>query len=99
VANIWAEFQTQRGNKKMSMKTKLTVNVETFTVPNALKVSVSAEILTMPLTEIDPEVLSELCNFFRKEVFQKAGKRDPLEDGPETTPVIDNRDNRKGPRY
>lgn len=82
----------------MSMKTKLTVNVETFTVPNSLKVSVSAEILTMPLSEIDPEVLSELCNFFRKEVFQKAGKTDPAQESEPQTPT-DNKDNRRGPRY
>lgn len=29
------------------------------------------------LSEVDPMVLSELCDMFRAEIFKKAGKRDP----------------------
>ena len=29
------------------------------------------------ISELDPEVLSKLCDQFRKDIFKKAGKADP----------------------
>ena len=32
---------------------------------------------TFPMSELEPEVLAEMCDDFRKTVFKKAGKADP----------------------
>ena len=64
---------------------KISIEIEPFTTPNFVrqkgKISERQngfiESITYKLDEIEAEVLSELCDEFRREVFSKAGKTDP----------------------
>lgn len=57
-----------------------------FTVPNFVlldkpeskpKRNTVVSLPAMPLSEVEPDELSSMCHAFRKEVFRRAGKKDP----------------------
>lgn len=64
---------------------KISLNVRPFTIPNSVILEVPAgrrqdgigEPTSLPISEVDPEVLSGLCDEFRASVFERAGKVDP----------------------
>lgn len=66
------------------MSTK-TVNLQPFRVPNFVIQDAPArprqegftESPKYALSELEPETLAELCDDFRRSVFEKAGKDDP----------------------
>jgi hypothetical protein len=66
---------------------KMEFKLMPFIVPNFVSVSMPAGkredgIKTLPslaLHELEPDVLSGLCDEFRKDVFAKAMKKDPKE--------------------
>ena len=61
------------------------IKLKSFTVPNfVIAVGVPQERQEgwqeepkFSLSELEPEVLAEMCDDFRKAVFEKAGKADP----------------------
>lgn len=61
------------------------IKLKSFTVPNfVIAVGVPREPQEgwqeepkFPLSELEPEVLAEMCDDFRRAVFEKAGKADP----------------------
>lgn len=71
------------------MKAVLKVELQPFKVPNfvlaAQKRGVRAEGVTgetsYPLSDLDVETLEALCDEFRMEVFMKAGKEPPPQQG------------------
>jgi len=56
------------------------VSVKPFPTPNfcLVKLGVSAEEISIPLDEMSDLALSNLCDEFRKKVFEKAKKQDPM---------------------
>jgi hypothetical protein len=63
------------------MKAVVELELEPFTIPNFVRVKSnvpgSEEMVAFPLSVIDPRGLERLCDQFRTEVFQKAGKSPP----------------------
>lgn len=70
------------------MKAVIEIELQPFTVPNFVlpveKVGKREdgfkESRSFPLSEIDAITLSAMCYEFRREVFRKAGKDQPIED-------------------
>jgi hypothetical protein len=50
------------------------INFRPFSVPNYVLSKIANPI---PISELDAEELSKLCDKFREEIFRKAGKTDP----------------------
>lgn len=79
--NIYVALEEKRGKKMSSVK----INLKPFNVPNfvlpifrtGLRQDGLKEISGFPLSEIEPETLSDMCDEFRKSIFEKAGKKDP----------------------
>lgn len=67
------------------MSTSILVSLRPWTVPNFASIEMPPrprqdgphEAPSLPLAEIPAVALSDLCDDFRREVFRKAGKRDP----------------------
>ena len=67
------------------MKVHIEIKLKPFTTPNYVLVDESAkpkdqgfsESKKFSLSELDAATLSSLCDEFRREVFKKAGKREP----------------------
>jgi len=67
------------------MRATLQVELQPFLVPNfvravgkvGLKQDGLQELPGYPLSDLDAETLSRLCDDFRDEVFKKAGKQQP----------------------
>ena len=67
------------------MKTKIEVNLHPIETPNYVTAETSpgkrqdgfVERPRYKLSELSEQVLSQLCNEFRAEIFKKAGKDDP----------------------
>lgn len=72
------------------MRTTFDVSVKPFTVPPTVQVVAttlkSVSINELDFNEIDPDVLSDMVDNFRKEVFTLAGKPDPKVRKPRTSP-------------
>lgn len=69
------------------MKAKIDIELEPFAIPHFVRQSENqrapgAELAVFPLSAIDAEAIEGLCDQFRKDVFAKAGKRDPDFDRP-----------------
>ena len=69
------------------MKAKLNMELQPFTTPNFVRLAVEAgdaskEGYPVAIKDLDAETLEALCDQFRKELFAKAGKRDPDLDRP-----------------
>jgi hypothetical protein len=69
------------------MKADIQIELEPFSTPNFVRqTNVSllpgAEPGCFPLSALSAEALDRLCDQFRAEVFEKAGKRDPGLDRP-----------------
>lgn len=64
---------------EMTMKLKpwLVPNFVTSEMPPGQRQDGFREAPTWPLSEIPADVLAEMCDDFRAEVFRKAGKTDP----------------------
>ena len=65
-----------------SKPVKIEVSVRPFGVPNyvlyeGIKTPSSTETPKSHLSEVSEEVLSQLCDQFRENVFLNAGKKDP----------------------
>jgi hypothetical protein len=59
---------------------KIQVEVNAWQTPNLVTLKTQEgwkETPSIPLAEVDADVLSMLCDDFRAEVFRKAGKPDP----------------------
>lgn len=64
---------------------KIEIKLQPFTTPNFVIAQVPpqprehgfAQAPSFPLSEVDADSLSVMCDEFRAEVFKKAGKRDP----------------------
>ena len=54
----------------------MNIKLKPFLVPNFLRSADDREIC-FPLKSASPEELSELCDQFRKWIFEKAEKKDP----------------------
>ena len=63
---------------------KIEVKLKPFTVPNfALAETKTSEAPpSFPLADLSVEALDELCTRFRRDVFNKVGRRDPDLDRP-----------------
>lgn len=72
------------------MKASIEVELRPFTVPNyvltvqppRLKQEGIVETPKLSLSDLDSLTLERLCNDFREEVFTKAGKSRPPQEGP-----------------
>lgn len=62
------------------MKATLQVELQPFQTPNFVR-AVGQELPCYPLSELDSVTLEKLCDQFRAEVFQKAGKEQPPRQG------------------
>lgn len=63
---------------KIKLKPFLTPNFALMeSPPRSRQEGFNAERNTVPLSELSVEALDELCQEFRANVFQKAGKSDP----------------------
>jgi hypothetical protein len=67
----------------MAITEKFEISLEPFMTPNFVRMVTrspaekSDRIPTLPLLEIDAETLDRLCDQFRTDVFNKAGKSPP----------------------
>jgi hypothetical protein len=67
------------------MSIKMNIDIVPWMTPNFVSVKMPSrprqegfnEGIRYALNELDEQTLSELCDNFRKEVFEKAGKKDP----------------------
>jgi hypothetical protein len=72
---------------RATVRTKMQVEVNAWQTPNFVTLKTPPrprqegwkEAPSIPLSELDADALSLLCDEFRAEVFRKAGKRDPDE--------------------
>lgn len=64
------------------MKIKQEIEIKPFTVPNFVILNGSKTLQclnpSIPIENLDVDVLSELCIEFRANVFKKCDKKDPL---------------------
>jgi len=64
---------------------KINIEIKPFIVPNFVVAKTKTRLQqegfvsspSWPLSEVDPEILDELCEQFRLDVFRKAGVQDP----------------------
>jgi hypothetical protein len=65
----------------MTIKANVELSLEPFMTPNHVRISPDGtnaiSIATLPLKEIDANTLDRLCEQFRTDVFNKAGKSQP----------------------
>lgn len=69
---------------------KIEVKLKPFVVPNFVNVDMGPgkredgpqSLPSFPLAELSAEALDELCTTFRRDIFDKAAKRDPEWDRP-----------------
>ena len=66
------------------MKATLTIDLRPFTVPNfaiilpSSRTPAGEEERSIPLAALDADTLDKLCDEFRRNVFDKAGKTQPV---------------------
>lgn len=68
---------------------KISVELQPWSTPNYVRIQEGA-VYGIPLKDIDAQALSEMCDQFRKEVFEKAGKEDPRVKGWKVSQHVDN---------
>ncbi len=62
---------------KMEVHNWITPNYITIKTPARPRQEGFSSNPTLELKDVDAEILSELCDTFRSEIFAKAGKKDP----------------------
>lgn len=77
---------------------KYEIEIKPFTVPNFVIPKMPAvskgdsfdfeKVPSIPLKELHPEALADLCSEFRKSCFEKAGCKDPGDDRTAGTPKL-----------
>ena len=67
----------QPQNNQSTPKFGLTIPIQPFKTPNFVLMEDSNR-GSVSLNQVDAHTLSAMCDQFRKEIFQKAGKEDPV---------------------
>ncbi len=62
---------------KLTMKPWIVPNYVTLEMPVGQRQDGWKPSPSLPLSEVDPKTLAEMCVAFRAEIFRKAGKMDP----------------------
>lgn len=65
-------------NFKVKLRPWMTPNCVIAEMPPRPRQDGFRESPSWPLSDVDVETLSQLCDKFRREVFKKAGKADPM---------------------